>query len=107
MEKPRDEHLLMLGSDCAVAVLERLIANYHTDRDEIPDSDLDDEQPINIRFRGTLRDIRNARKAIACLKSADASIAALKATARLRGFDEASETARAAIRGEPQPQLSE
>lgn len=54
---------------CSVAILQRLLANYKTDRDEIGDSDLDNEQPINIQFRGTLTDIRNARRALQCYSS--------------------------------------
>lgn len=50
----------------AAAVLQRLLANYDTDRDHIADSDLDNEQPITITFRGTLNDIRSARTALSC-----------------------------------------
>lgn len=53
----------------SIAILQRLIANYQTDRDEINDSDLDNEQPITIHFRGTLNDIRNARMALACFRA--------------------------------------
>lgn len=50
----------------SIAILQRLLANYDTDRDHISDSDLDNEQTIAITFRGTLADIRNARKALQC-----------------------------------------
>jgi hypothetical protein len=53
----------------AVAMLQRLLANYDTDRDHIGDSDLDNEQPIAITFRGTLGDIRAARTALSCYRA--------------------------------------
>lgn len=59
--------LRALADSCAVSILGRLIANYETDRDQIADGDLDNEQPIAITFRGQLGDIRNARKALGCL----------------------------------------
>lgn len=55
-----------MAESCSESVLGRLLANYDTDRDHIGDSDLDNEQPIAITFRGTLGDIRNARKAMQC-----------------------------------------
>jgi hypothetical protein len=62
------EHIRLRGiaESCAISILQRLIANYDTDRDCIGDSDLDNEQPIAITFRGTLGDIRNARKSLQC-----------------------------------------
>lgn len=53
----------------SIAALQRLLANYDTDRDHINDADLDNEQPIAITFRGTLGDIRNARTALQCFKA--------------------------------------
>jgi hypothetical protein len=38
-------------------------------RDHIADSDLDNEQSIAITFRGTLGDIRNARKSLQCYRA--------------------------------------
>jgi hypothetical protein len=55
-----------IAESYSVSVLQRLVANYDTDRDHIGDSDLDNEQPISITFRGTLGDIRNARTALQC-----------------------------------------
>ena len=54
----------------AISVLERLIANYESQRCQIGDSDLDGEQPISITFRGQLTDIRNARGAVGILRAA-------------------------------------
>jgi|HubBroStandDraft_1064217.scaffolds.fasta_scaffold884696_1 hypothetical protein len=54
--------------DYAISVLQRLIANYESQRDQIADSDLDREQPISITFRGQLGDIRNARSAVGMLR---------------------------------------
>ena len=53
-----------IATQLAISVLQRLIANYESQRDQIGDSDLDREQPININFRGNLGDIRNARSAV-------------------------------------------
>lgn len=63
-----ERRLRNLAESCAISILQRLIANYQTDRDEICDSDLDREQPIAITFRGTLGDIRNAHTALGCYR---------------------------------------
>lgn len=57
-----------IAIDLALSVLCRLVANSDSQRDEISDSDLDNEQPIAITFRGQLGDIRNARRAIGMLR---------------------------------------
>lgn len=58
----------MIMRQLAISVLDRLIASYESQRDQISDSDLDNEQPISITFYGQLGDIRNARNASAMLK---------------------------------------
>lgn len=58
-----------LAASLAYGILQRLIANYESQRDQINDSDLDNEQPIAITFRGTLNDIRNARAALGLFRS--------------------------------------
>ena len=63
-----DPKRLKIAAQLAWSVLDRLVANYESQRDQISDSDLDNEQPIAITFRGTLGDIRTARNASAMLK---------------------------------------
>lgn len=64
-----------IAESCSISILQRLLANYDTDRDHIGDSDLDNEQSIAITFRGTLGDIRNARKALQCFSALRAATA--------------------------------
>lgn len=57
-----------LAERYSLSILHRVLAAYANDRDEIPDSDLDNEQPITLQLRCTLGDIRNARTAVECFR---------------------------------------
>lgn len=46
----------------------QLLAAYDASDRNIPDSDLDDEQPISITIRTTLGDVRSARRRIAMVE---------------------------------------
>lgn len=48
----------------AVTVIQKVLAAYGSQRDDINDSDLDNEQPISLNVRLTLGEIRNARLAV-------------------------------------------
>lgn len=44
------------------SVLRKVLVAYEAQRDQISDSDLDDEQPITLRLDFTLGDIRKMRR---------------------------------------------
>ena len=46
----------------SVAVLRKVVAAYEAQRDQISDSDLDDEQPITLKIDLTLGDVRKMRR---------------------------------------------
>jgi hypothetical protein len=56
------------------ALLTAVVVAGEIQRDPIPDSDLDDEQPITLTISCTLGQLRQARAAVHGLKSAGASI---------------------------------
>lgn len=54
-------------TEALVNVVQRTLAAYGTQRDDVGDSDLDNEQPIVLMVRMTLGDLRRARIAISAL----------------------------------------
>jgi len=59
----------LLGTDygykrVTLNTLQRVLAAYGSQRDDIGDSDLDNEQPISLNVYLTLGDIRKARRAV-------------------------------------------
>jgi hypothetical protein len=48
----------------AVALLQKVLAAYGSQRDPINDSDLDNEQPISLTVYCTLGELRRARMAV-------------------------------------------
>lgn len=53
---------------------EQVLASYNASDRHIPDSDLDNEQPITLHVRTTLGDIRSARSLLAMIaRGAEAS----------------------------------
>lgn len=47
--------------DATLNVIQRVLAAYGSQRDDINDSDLDDEQPIGLHIHLSLGDIRRIR----------------------------------------------
>ena len=47
-----------------IAVMQKVLAAYGSQRDPINDSDLDNEQPISLTVYMTLGELRNARRAV-------------------------------------------
>lgn len=48
----------------AVAVLQKVLAAYGSQRNQISDSDLDNEQPISLSVYLTLGEVRQVRQAV-------------------------------------------